>query len=64
MGGSRILIGVGVTVFADAGWARVLGVICLFACAISTFGLVTAEPDQKICSMKASQSSANRVHGR
>ena len=35
------------TVFADSGWARALGIICLFACALSTFGLATAEPDQK-----------------
>ena len=52
------------TVFADGGWARAVGVIRLFACAISTFGLITAEPDRKISSMKASQSSANRVHRR
>ncbi|MGH3602949.1 MAG: cytochrome d ubiquinol oxidase subunit II, partial [Pseudonocardiaceae bacterium] len=44
---ATFLIGVGVTVFADGGWARVLGVICLFACAISTFDLVTTEPNQQ-----------------
>jgi cytochrome d ubiquinol oxidase subunit II len=53
--GATFLIGVGVTVFVDPGWARALGIICLFACAISTFSLATAEPDQ---------SSANRIHGR
>jgi cytochrome d ubiquinol oxidase subunit II len=35
-----VLAGVGVTVFADPGWARAVGVVCLFAAAISTFGLV------------------------
>jgi cytochrome bd ubiquinol oxidase subunit II len=45
--GSTLVIGAGVTVFADPGWARALGVVCLFACAISTFGLATAEPDEK-----------------
>lgn len=44
--GATFLIGAAVTVFADPGWARALGIICLFACAISTFGLATAEPDQ------------------
>lgn len=61
---ATFLIGVGVTVFADPGWALVLGVICLFACAISTFGLVTAEPDQKISSATSSQSRADHVRGR
>jgi len=45
--GTTLLIGAGVTVFADPGWARALGVICLFACALSTFSLATAQPDQK-----------------
>jgi cytochrome d ubiquinol oxidase subunit II len=35
-----VLAGVGMTVFADPGWARAVGVVCLFAAAISTFGLV------------------------
>jgi cytochrome d ubiquinol oxidase subunit II len=61
---ATFLIGVGVTVLADGGWPRVLGVICLFACAISTFGLATAEPDQKISSATTSQPSADHVHGR
>lgn len=42
---ATFLVGTGATVLADAGWARALGVICLFACALSTFALVTAEPD-------------------
>ena len=44
--GATLLVGVGATVFAAAGWARVLGVICLFVCAVSTFGLAATEPDQ------------------
>ncbi|HWR47840.1 MAG TPA: cytochrome d ubiquinol oxidase subunit II [Pseudonocardiaceae bacterium] len=47
LAGATFLIGAGVTVFADPGWARALGIICLFACAISTFGLATAEPAEK-----------------
>ena len=34
--------GAGVTAFADPGWARAVGICCLFAAAISTFGLVAA----------------------
>jgi hypothetical protein len=41
------------TVFADPGWARALGIICLFACALSTFGLATAEPDHKTSERQA-----------
>ncbi|HEU5155921.1 MAG TPA: cytochrome d ubiquinol oxidase subunit II [Streptosporangiaceae bacterium] len=41
-----VLIGVTVTVLADSGWARVVGVGCLFAGAISTFGLAAAEADR------------------
>jgi cytochrome bd ubiquinol oxidase subunit II len=44
--GATLVIGAGVTVFAP-GWARPLGIVCLFAGAISTFGLATAEPDEK-----------------
>lgn len=43
--GTTLVIGAGVTVFADPGWARAIGMVCLFACAISTFGLATAQPD-------------------
>jgi cytochrome d ubiquinol oxidase subunit II len=46
LAGTTLVIGAGVTVFADPGWARALGIICLFAGAISTFGLATAEPDE------------------
>jgi cytochrome d ubiquinol oxidase subunit II len=46
LAGTTVVIGAGVTVFADPGWARALGIICLFAGAISTFGLATAEPDE------------------
>jgi cytochrome bd ubiquinol oxidase subunit II len=45
---ATFLIGVSVTVFTDGGWARALGIFCLFACAISTFSLTTAPPDLKI----------------
>jgi hypothetical protein len=37
-----------VTAFADPGWTRALGVLCLVACPISTFGLATAEPAEKV----------------
>jgi cytochrome bd ubiquinol oxidase subunit II len=40
------IAGIGVTAFADPGWARAVGVLCLFAAAISTFRLLTAEPDE------------------
>jgi cytochrome d ubiquinol oxidase subunit II len=46
LAGTTLVIGAGVTVFADPGWARAVGIICLFACAISTFGLTTTEPDK------------------
>ncbi|MGH3764091.1 MAG: cytochrome d ubiquinol oxidase subunit II [Pseudonocardiaceae bacterium] len=46
--GTTFLLGVAVTVFADPGWARALGITCLVACAISTFSLATAQPDQKM----------------
>jgi cytochrome d ubiquinol oxidase subunit II len=44
--GATLLAGVGLTVLADAGWILALGVVCLFACAISTFGLATTGPDR------------------
>jgi cytochrome d ubiquinol oxidase subunit II len=40
-----VLAGIGITAFADPGWARAVGVVCLFAAAMSTFRLVAAEPD-------------------
>jgi Cytochrome bd terminal oxidase subunit II len=43
---AALVIGTGVTVFADPGWARAVGIVCLFACAIFTFGLATAELDE------------------
>ncbi len=43
LAGAALVIGAGVTVFADPGWARAVGIVCLFACAIFTFGLATAE---------------------
>jgi cytochrome d ubiquinol oxidase subunit II len=47
LAGATLVIGVGATVFTDDGWARVLGVVCLFAAAISTFGLAATEPDEQ-----------------
>jgi hypothetical protein len=43
---AALVIGAGVTVFADHGWARAVGIVCLFACAIFTFGLAMAELDE------------------
>jgi cytochrome d ubiquinol oxidase subunit II len=39
--GVTLLAGVGMTVLADSGPILALGVVCLFACAVSTFGLAT-----------------------
>ncbi|MFB4285623.1 MULTISPECIES: cytochrome d ubiquinol oxidase subunit II [unclassified Nonomuraea] len=47
LAGATLLIGAGLTVLADPGWLLGLGVICLFACAIATFALVTAEGDHE-----------------
>jgi cytochrome d ubiquinol oxidase subunit II len=38
-----LVVGVGATAFVDPGWGRVVGVSCLFACAISTFVLATSD---------------------
>jgi cytochrome d ubiquinol oxidase subunit II len=46
LAGTTLVIGAGVTVFADPGWPRALGIVCLFAGAIITFGLAMAEPDE------------------
>jgi cytochrome d ubiquinol oxidase subunit II len=46
--GATLVIGLGATVIADGGWVLALGVLCLFACAISTFGLAATEPEEKI----------------
>ncbi|MFC5831429.1 cytochrome d ubiquinol oxidase subunit II [Nonomuraea insulae] len=43
--GTTLLIGVIMTVVGSLGWVLVVGVICLFACAMATFALVTAESD-------------------
>jgi cytochrome d ubiquinol oxidase subunit II len=46
--GATLVIGTGITVFADPGWARTVGIVCLCACAITTFGVVAAtEPDHE-----------------
>jgi cytochrome d ubiquinol oxidase subunit II len=47
LAGTTVVVGAGVTVFADPGWVLALGIVCLFAGAISTFGLATTEPDVK-----------------
>jgi cytochrome d ubiquinol oxidase subunit II len=47
LAGVALVIGVGATVFADGGWARVLGVVCLFAGAIFTFSLAATEADEQ-----------------
>ncbi|MEO3889480.1 cytochrome d ubiquinol oxidase subunit II [Nonomuraea sp. B5E05] len=44
---ATLLIGAGVTLLAEPGWLFALGVICLFACAATTFALVTTGPDQQ-----------------
>jgi len=46
--GATLLIGAGATIFADAGWPRAVGIVCLFACAISTFGLTATEPEEQM----------------
>jgi cytochrome d ubiquinol oxidase subunit II len=43
--GVTLLAGATLTVFADGGWLRALGIICLFVCATSTFVLATTPPD-------------------
>jgi len=43
--GVALVAGATLTVFADGGWLRALGIICLFACATATFVLATTEPD-------------------
>lgn len=46
--GVTLLAGATLTVFADGGWLRALGIICLFACATSTFVLATTQPDGQV----------------
>ncbi len=43
---ASLVAGVGLMVFADAGWTHALGVVLLLVFAVSTFGLATALPDQ------------------
>jgi cytochrome d ubiquinol oxidase subunit II len=45
--GATLVVGGGLIVLADPGWVLGLGVIFLFACALATFALVTAEPDHR-----------------
>jgi cytochrome d ubiquinol oxidase subunit II len=42
---ATLLVGAGLTVFSDPGWLLALGVLCLIACAISTFRLATTDAD-------------------
>jgi cytochrome d ubiquinol oxidase subunit II len=46
--GVALVAGATLTVFADGGWLRALGIICLFACATATFVLATTEPDGQV----------------
>jgi O-antigen/teichoic acid export membrane protein len=46
--GVTLLAGATLTVFADGGWLRALGIICLFACAAATFLLATTQPDGQV----------------
>jgi cytochrome d ubiquinol oxidase subunit II len=39
---AALVVGIGATVFVEPGWGRLVGVPCLFAGAIATFGLATA----------------------
>ncbi|MGP4017760.1 cytochrome d ubiquinol oxidase subunit II [Saccharopolyspora sp. 5N708] len=39
-----LVAGVGRTVFAEPAWALAVGVVCLCACAVSTFALATTAP--------------------
>jgi cytochrome d ubiquinol oxidase subunit II len=41
-----LIAGVGLMVFADPGWTHALGIACLLAFALSTFGLTTSLPDE------------------
>jgi hypothetical protein len=43
---AALVAGVGLMVFADPGWTHALGIACLFAFALSTFGLITVLPDE------------------
>jgi cytochrome d ubiquinol oxidase subunit II len=40
------VIGSGLLVFAEAGWAKALGAACLFACAVTVFLLTSVTPDE------------------
>jgi cytochrome d ubiquinol oxidase subunit II len=44
---ATLVIGLGATVIANGGWVLALGIVCLFACAVSTFGLSATEPDEE-----------------
>jgi cytochrome d ubiquinol oxidase subunit II len=45
--GATLLVGVAITVLAEPGWVLVAGVVCLVACAITTFNLVTAKQGEE-----------------
>jgi len=42
-----LLVGAGLLVFADPGWAHAVGVACLCACAVSAFVLGTTTPERE-----------------
>jgi cytochrome d ubiquinol oxidase subunit II len=44
---ATLLAGVAMTVLADPGWILGIGVVCLIACAITTFNLATANQGEE-----------------
>jgi cytochrome d ubiquinol oxidase subunit II len=40
------VVGSGLLIFAETGWAKALGVACLFTCAVTVFLLTSAAPDE------------------
>jgi cytochrome d ubiquinol oxidase subunit II len=45
--GATLLIGAAMTILAGPGWVLAIGVACLIACAITTFGLATANEEEE-----------------
>jgi hypothetical protein len=43
---AELVAGAGLLVFADAGWAQAIGVLCLVACAVATFWLAAGQSAQ------------------
>jgi hypothetical protein len=42
------VVGTGALVLADGGWAHVVGVACVFVCAVSTFVLANTNGDSDV----------------